>query len=164
MLSIPAVKAEKIEKNAIGVRLGISNFNEKDFLSYELFGRYGLPWYWEVGRNKNWNIQTMLSYSLGGLTQSDDTGFLATSGPVISFSNVPTGLIFDAGGGIAFLSKERVGKHNFGGNFQFTLHAGVSYKVYKNLAVGYRFFHISDAGINNGKGLNRHLIELSYRF
>ena len=164
MPSVPAVKAEKIEKNAIGIRLGISNFNEEDFLSYELFGLYGLPWYWKVGRNKNWIIQTMLSYSVGVLTQSDDSGFLATIGPVILLNHTPTGLIFDLGSGIALLSDEKIGNHDFGGSFQLTAHAGISYRVFQNIAVGYRFFHISDAGINNGKGLNRHLLELSHRF
>ncbi len=156
--------SNEFKKNALGIRFGISNYREEDFLSYELFGRIGLPWLLILDKNGNWQIETLVSYSLGLLDQSGDTAFLGTFGPAIAIINKPTGLIFDTGSGGALISEDKVGGHNFGGNFQFTAHGGISYIIGWNITLGYRFFHVSDAGIINGHGLNRHLSELSYRF
>jgi len=156
--------SNEFKKNALGIRFGISNYREQDILSYELFGRIGLPWFLMLDKNGNWQIETLVSYSLGLLDQSGDTAFLGTFGPAIAIINKPTGLIFDTGVGGALISEDKVGGHNFGMNFQFTAHGGISYIIGWNIALGYRFFHLSDAGINNGQGLNRHLLELSYRF
>lgn len=158
------IYAKEIKKNAIGIRAGISNFNEEDFLSYELIGQVGLPWSWTLGNNGNWQIDTLATYSLGILDQSGDTAFLGTIAPDISLGHKLYGIIFDIGVGGAIVSQDRIGKHNFGGNFQFAAHGGITYILGWNIAIGYRFFHLSDGGINNGHGLNRHLLELSYRF
>jgi hypothetical protein len=147
----------------LGIRVGISNPREEfDFESFEVFGNYGLPWGWRTPFE--WILGTGINGSVGVLIQEGDTALLATLGPVTSFSSPGSRVTLDIGVGFALISEEKVGDHSFGGPFQFIAHGGVSYRLPWNLALGYQFFHISDGGIFGGNGLNRHLLEISYRF
>jgi hypothetical protein len=147
----------------LGLRVGISNPREEfDFESFEVFGNYGLPWSWRTPFE--WILGTGINGSVGVLIQEGDTALLATLGPVISISSPGGRVTIDTGGGFALISEQKVGNHSFGGPFQFTAHGGLNYKFKWNVALGYRFFHVSDGGIFNGNGLNRHLLELSYCF
>jgi len=133
-----------------------------DFRSYEAFWVYGLPWSWRVF--SNWILSTRLNASLGAITQGKDAGFFTTLSPGIALSPSGGRLTLDTGGGFALISEDKLGRHDFGGPFLFAAHGGISYEFGWNLALGYRFFHLSDGGIYNGHGLNRHLLELSHRF
>ncbi len=73
-------------------------------------------------------------------------------------------MIVDLSGGGVLLTEDEIGDHNFGGPFQFSAHTGLSYKITERFLLGYRFYHISDAGLNDGNGLNRHMLELSVTF
>ena len=112
----------------------------------------------------NWILGTGLNGSIGVLIQDGDSALLSTLGPVIYIRSPGGRVTFDAGGGFALIGEKEVGNHSFGGLFQFTAHGGLSYRFKWNVALGYRFFHVSDGGIFNGNGLNRHLLELSYSF
>ena len=67
--------------------------------------------------------------------------------------------------GGAWFSRYRFGLQEFGGPFQIPLTAGVGIQVYKQLGLGYRFLHYSDAGLNGAgtTGVDFHMIEFSYR-
>lgn len=148
----------------LGLRLGTSNTNERDFRSVEIFGSYGLQHYNISEKYSKLVLTILLNTSFGGLKQRDDIGGLATFGPGLALSTYSEQLYFDIGGGLAFLIDEKIGNHDFGSFIQYSAHGGLSYKFYNNLFLGYRFFHISDGGIFDGHGLNRHLFELGYRF
>ncbi|MEM2936735.1 MAG: acyloxyacyl hydrolase [Candidatus Bathyarchaeia archaeon] len=157
------IRAEDTSPLALGIRLGVSTHTEKNgFMSYEVFGIYGIPWTLRVF--SNWILSTRLNASIGIMTQGNDTGFFATLSPGIAISPYGGRLMLDTGGGLAITSKDKLGHHDFGGPFLFAAHGGISYEFPWNLAIGYRFFHLSDGGIYNGHGLNRHLLELSYHF
>jgi hypothetical protein len=135
---------------------------EKDFTTYEVFTVYGLPWRWQPYSHSvistRWNLE-------GGLIRSEaDKELLVTSGPGIAISKNGWPVWLDGGVGLAFLSNDKIGKRDFGAPIQFTGHAGISYNFGWNLVLGYRFYHLSDAGFFEGKGVNRQLIELSYHF
>ncbi|HSE83214.1 MAG TPA: acyloxyacyl hydrolase [Thermodesulfobacteriota bacterium] len=147
----------------LGFRFGISTHMEKfDIESYEVFTVYRLPWAWRLF--PDWFLSTRITGSAGVITQDDDTGLISSLEPVIALSRTGGRLLLETGGGITILSDNKLGGHDFGGPNLFTVHGGISYRILKNIAVGYQFHHISDGGIFDGKGLNRHLLELSYRF
>lgn len=155
--------AEDVNLEEIGFRFGTELDSEKlSYRTYEIFAALGLPWseqlYW------GWSIRSRFNFSLGAVNQGGDTDFFATLGPELALSHKWLPLIIDGGGGLAFLSDSRIGRQNFGGILQFNAHGGISCEILWNIAIGYRFFHISDAGLFDGHGINRHLIELIYRF
>lgn len=105
-----------------------------------------------------------INLSGGAIRQDDDTEFFATFTPGIAFSKLGWRVSVDVGGGIALLSDDKIGDHDFGGPFQFAAHIGINYKIGWNIVLGYRFYHMSDGGIFDGEGVNRHLFELSLQF
>lgn len=157
-------KGDDIKYRTLGLRLGISNINEKDVRSLELDANIGLPLNYKVYDNPDLYLKPKLNFSAGGLKQDDDFGYLLTFSGGLALFAYDKKIILDLLGGGALLTEEKVGGHNFGGNFQFAAHGGLGYKITDRVLVGYRFYHLSDAGIFDGNGLNRHILELSYYF
>jgi len=160
----PCMSDENKKITGIGIRAGKTVSLEPDELeSIEVFADYNYPWssYLLTG----FIIGTKSSISAGFLTQGDDEQLLTTLSQLLVITNEGEDISFDLGGGIAFIGNNRVGKHDFGGIFQFNYNFGVTLlDLYKEISLGYRWFHLSDAGIENGQGLNRHTLEIIYNF
>ncbi|NIP31072.1 MAG: hypothetical protein GTN59_11070 [Candidatus Dadabacteria bacterium] len=152
------------DEYGLGIRYGHSFYlepHEND--SVELFLLKFLPW--TIFKNNNWKTKPFISLSAGGIKQGDDYAFLGTISANLAINTPIEKLTLDGGGGLAYLSQDKVGSHNFGGPLQLNFNLGVTLnKIFKNINLGYRFFHISDAGIHDGHGMNRNLIELTYMF
>ena len=147
----------------VGIRAGFEGAAaEENFRQYDLFAVFELPARaeWPSG----WELGALLNMSAGALDGGGETGFVGTLGPGIALSRPNSNLTFDAGVGIALLSQDTFGRHDFGGPFQFVAHGGISYRLLSNLEIGYRIHHMSDAGIFDGLDLNQHMLELSRRF
>ena len=68
-------------------------------------------------------------------------------------------------GDLTGLSRDEFGSKDLGGNFQFTSHAGLNWDFAEHFRVGYRFQHMSNAGLREpNPGLNLHLFAVSYLF
>ena len=157
----PAV-AEDTNFKALGLRVGISNFGERDFKTFEGFVIFGLPWSRQPF--SDWVISPRWDLAGGIIRQDEDSELLVTFGPSIALSKTGWPVTVDGGVGLAFLSDDKIGDQDFGAPLQFTAHGGISFKIGSNTTLGYRFHHMSDMGFFDGDGLNRHLIELSLQF
>lgn len=148
----------------VGVRGGFSATDkDEDFEQYEAFVTYGLPWEWEWP--SGWRLGTRLNASLGALDGGGETGVIGTIGPGLALSKAGIPLGLDIGIGFTGLSEDKFGREDFGTQFQFTSHIGVNYQFGWNLEAGYRFQHMSNAGIDEeNPGLNLHMFQLGYRF
>jgi hypothetical protein len=63
------------------------------------------------------------------------------------------------------LSQSDFGAKDFGVPFQFTSHVGLNWDVTSHWRLGYRFQHMSNAGLDaHNPGLNMHMFGLSYLF
>ncbi|HSG31421.1 MAG TPA: acyloxyacyl hydrolase [Thermodesulfobacteriota bacterium] len=156
--------SEDIEYRTVGLRLGTSNYNERDFRSLEIDTNIGLPLTYKIYSSPNLYIKPKLNFSAGGLKQKKDTGYFFTLSGGLALFAIDNKLVFDLAGGGALVTEDDIGEHNFGGPFQFAAHGGLAYKLTEKFLVGYRFYHLSDAGIFDGRGLNRHLLELAFYF
>ena len=156
--------ANETDWSAIGLRAGLSTADsEEDFEQYELFATYGLPRSWEL--TSGWSLSPKINLSAGALRSGDDTGVIGSAGPSITLSMVQDRILLDGGISAALLSEHKFGQENFGGPIQFISHVGISFKLSDNLGVGYRFQHMSNAGIyNRNPGLELHMFELRYFF
>ncbi len=172
MLAFPNTGHTKdIELISVGIRAGINSktlgippTEKEDFEQYDAFAVIGLPWRWEF--SSEWEIRFRLNVSAGALRAAGDTGFITEVTPGIAFTQPRWNLTFDIGGGSAYLSDYRFGSQNIGGHFQIIGHGGITYHLPWNLSVGWRFHHMSDAGIygTHNRGVDLHMLELSYRF
>lgn len=135
----------------------------EQFQEIDLAAYITLPWqsYAESG----WGIGTRLMASAGLLRGAGETGLVVSLVPCLALGSADGRWTLDAGAGIALLSRSKFGTQDYGGPFQFALTLGAGFPLYKQLGLGYRFLHYSDAGVNGGDtiGADFHMIEFSYR-
>lgn len=161
---------QDIELMALGVRGGM-NFQDaglppgekEDFEQFEVFAIMGLPWKWEF--QAGWEVRWRLRGSAGALRGAGDTGFIATLTSGLALRKPSWRLIVDAGVGGAGISKWEFGRQDIGGPFQFIAHLGAGIQVTRNIVVGWRFHHMSDATIYGpSRGVDLHMLEIGYFF
>ncbi|MCW5784892.1 MAG: acyloxyacyl hydrolase [Nitrospirales bacterium] len=162
---------KETELLSVGIRggansetIGIPPTEKEDFEQYDVFAVVGTPWSWDF--SSGWDIRFRLNLAAGTLRAAGDSGFIGELSPGIAFSKASWRLTFDIGGGAAYLSQEKYGRQDIGGPVQIIGHGGLTYHLPWNVSVGYRFHHMSDAAIygSNNRGVDLHMIELSYRF
>ncbi len=166
-----AQEPTQFEMISIGVRGGINldpggipPGEKEDFQHIDAFAVLGFPgtWEWPSG----WEARYTWRFSAGILRAAGDEGFIGTTGPAVSFTNWDWRLTLDFGTGGAYVSEEHFGRQDFGGPVQIIGHGGISYHFPAHVTLGWRFHHFSDATIYGSKnrGVDVHLLELSYRF
>ena len=162
--------AKDVELLALGVRGGM-NFKEaglqpgekEDFEQFEVLAIMGLPW--ERKYSSGWELRWQLRGTAGALRGAGNTGFITTLTSGLALRKPSWRLILDGGVGGALISKWEFGRQDIGGPFQFIAHGGVGVQVTRNIVVGWRFHHMSDATIyGKSRGVDLHMLEVSYYF
>ena len=136
----------------------------EEFEEYDLASNFGLPW--QRYSSSGWGVGTQLVASAGIMRGGGETGLVVSLIPVVALGSEEGRFFLDLGAGGALLSRYRFGEQDFGGPFQFALTVGTGIPLYKQLGLGYRFLHYSDAGINGSDtiGADFHMVEFSYWF
>jgi len=155
--------ADSFEWSDVGFRGGIDAESDLDIQSYELFTTIESPWEWDV----NDLIELRLDFELSGgvLDGEGETSVFTHAAPrlEIEIDNLPFEII--ASSGPAYLSEHEFKHRDLGGSFQFMSAIGFDFEVVDDWTFGYRFRHISNAGIyEKNPGLDLHLITLAYGF
>jgi hypothetical protein len=164
VLSSVGSRAEDFRLESVGMRGGLSaNTSGEDFYQAEAFGNWNLPWRWDLG--KEWHLQSRLDLSFGWLAERSDDAAIGTLGPSLVLGRERLPLSLEGGVSPTFLSRHEFESTNLGSDFQFTTHVGVNWDFAAHWRLGYRFHHISNAGLASpNPGLNMHLLALSYVF
>jgi hypothetical protein len=149
---------------SVGVRYGFSeNRDARGLNQAEIFSTSNLPWHWVLPGSLT--LQSRFELSLGWLGGRNDNSFLATAGPSLILGQGHLPVHLDFGVSPTVLSRHEWGAVNVGSLFQFTTHIGMDWDVTSRIRVGYRFSHMSDAGIAEpNPGLNMHVFGVSYLF
>lgn len=130
----------------------------------DVLANWSLPWAW--GGEEGWRLQTRVQGSLGDLGGAGDEAFIATAGPnlLLSFGKLP--FTIETGSSPTVLSRDTFGnRKDIGSLFQFTSYAGLNYDIGSHWRIGYRFQHMSNAGISRpDPGLNMHMFGFSFLF
>lgn len=135
----------------------------EEFQEFDVMATFGLPW--ESYSSSGWGVGTRLMASAGLLRGAGETGLVVSLIPGVALGSKDGRFFLDMGAGGALLSRYQFGTQDFGGHFQFALTVGAGFPVYKQLGLGYRFMHYSDAGVHGGDtiGADFHMIEFTYR-
>jgi lipid A 3-O-deacylase len=149
--------------NTAGIRAGISDqSSEKFFSKYEAFAAFSLPWKWRS--EHGWILGTYVEIN-AGLVTSEGNAFEGSIGPGFYLMAPGGGFAIVAGIYPTYLGQSKFGTEDFGETFQFTSEIGFNLNFFRYWTVGYRFQHMSNAGIaSENPGLNTHMLELGYRF
>jgi len=148
----------------VGARGGTSF--EKDagnFRQVEAFEGVNLPWRCNSGFGLS--FQPRVEVSEGCIDGGSEGGFIGTLGPVIELRERRFPVTLDFGVSPTLLSRYNFNQRDLGGRFQFTDHAGLDLHITKYFTVGWRFQHMSNAGIyKRNPGLNLQMLSASYSF
>lgn len=154
--------ASGIELESIGVRGGVSD--NANFSQVEALADWKLPWRWDW--TTDWHLQTKLNCSLGWLGAEHRSAAIGTAGPglLLNYDQVPINL--EGGSSFTLLSRDTFGSRDLGSIVQFTSYVGLNWDITQHIRLGYRFSHMSNAGIDSqhNEGLNMHMLALSYLF
>jgi hypothetical protein len=154
--------AAGFELESVGARGGVSD--NANFTQVESLLDWNLPWRWDF--ISEWHFQTKLDSSLGWLQAESRSAVIGAAGPgaLLKYDRVPVSL--EGSFCPTFMSRSTFGAKDLGSVVQFTTGVGLNLDIAKHIRIGYRFSHMSNAGIDSkhNDGLNLHMVALSYVF
>ena len=154
--------AAGFELESVGARGGLSD--NANFTQVEGFIDWNLPWRWDW--TSDWHLQTKLDSSLGWVQAESRSAAIGAAGPglMLKYDQVPVTL--EGSFCPTFMSRSTFGEKDLGSVVQFTTGVGLNLDITKHIRIGYRFSHMSNAGIDSkhNDGLNMHMVALSYVF
>ncbi len=133
------------------------------FTEYAVSANLGLPW--ESYSVSGWGLGSQVMASAGILRGAGESAFVVSLIPGLALGSEDKKFALDVGAGGALLSRQHFGTQDYGGPFQFAVTLGVSMPLYKNLGLGYRYMHYSDAAVygSDTTGADLHMVEFRYR-
>jgi hypothetical protein len=135
----------------------------RGFRSGEAFLDCNLPGSWKFG--DGFAVKTRMEFTAGWLGREGLNAFTGSAGPmfVLQWDRVP--LTLESGSSSTLISRHDFGSAQLGGPYQFTTHVGLTWDVARHWRLGYRFQHMSNAGIYlHNPGLNIQAFSLGYVF
>lgn len=156
-------RGQEFQFHSVGARIGFPAENTgNNFLQTELFVNYNL-WRWDL--TDNWHLQSRMTLSGGWLGQRGDISAIGTIGPNLELSRARFPLSLEGGFNPTFISRHHFSSTDVGTFAQFTSHIGLYWDITSHWRAGYRFQHMSNAGIREpNPGFNLHVLSVSYLF
>ena len=147
----------------LGVRGGVNdNRNYEEFTAGEIYLLRDLPW--QMPLTQSATLRTRLDAGVTVLEAAGEQSVMLAIGGDLFVPMLDDRLEFEVGLRPAFLHDYKIGEDDFGGNLQFTSHAGITLR-WQEISLSYRIQHTSNASIyEQNKGLNLHLVGLGGRF
>jgi hypothetical protein len=163
LLSSTAVYASEKAVFEVGARGGVNdNRNYEDFTAGEVYLLRDLPW--QISLTKSATLRIRLDAGVTVLEAAGEHSVMLAIGGDLFLPLQNEFLEFEVGLRPAFLHDFKIGDDDFGGNLQFTSHAGITLRWHE-MSLSYRLQHTSNASIyEQNKGLNLHLVGLGVRF
>lgn len=151
---------------ALGARFGtVVNANDEDFKQYGVTGLIGLPFQWGDPVSAVY-LKPAVSLHGGVLrAENGDWSGIGALGLDLVLESPRSPLALVGSVQAAFLAEHELGGMDLGGAFNIVGEIGVDIRPTRFFSMGYRFHHMSNAGIyDNNPGLNLHMVELAWRF
>jgi hypothetical protein len=153
-----------VDLKTFGLRAGISDGrNDENFQQVEAFLTWSLSREWQLAAD--WRFGPFLETTAGLLHGGDESAFVGSAGPGITFSGFEDKIDIPLGVNATIISDHTFGDVDLGGHIQFTSHIGLNFNFTRHFMLGYRLQHMSNAGITKpNPGVNTHMLAIGYRF
>jgi hypothetical protein len=162
-LQLVRAATDEFQFESAGARIGFSgNSTSENFFQSEAFLNYNL-WRWEL--TPHWQLQSRIDLSAGWLGNRGYDAAIGSIGPSLLIGQIAFPLSLEGGFHPTLMSRDRFGSTDLGSRVQFTSHIGVNWDVTSRLRLGYRYQHMSNAGIREpNPGFNLHVFSIGYLF
>jgi hypothetical protein len=162
-LQLARAATDEFKFESAGARVGISgNSTSENFFQSEAFLNYNL-WRWDL--SPRWQLQSRIDLSAGWLGNRGYDAAIGSVGPSLLISRSELPLSLEGGFHPTFMSRDQFGSTDLGSRVQFTSHIGLNWDVTSRLRLGYRYQHMSNAGIREpNPGFNLHVFSIGYLF
>jgi hypothetical protein len=156
-------KEQEFRFQSVGARIGLpAESTSNHFLQSEAFLNYNL-WRWCL--TTNWHVQSRIGASAGWLGKRDDNAFIGSINPILEINRARFPLSLEGGFSPTYISRYRFGSTDLSTSAQFTTHIGLNWDVTSHWRLGYRFQHMSNAGLKEpNPGFNMHVFSIGYLF
>jgi hypothetical protein len=160
---VAQAQEQEFRFHSVGARIGFpAESTSSDFLQSEAFVNYNL-WRWCL--TTNWHLQSRVGISAGWIGKHGDDAFVGTLGPILEISRARFPLSLEGGFSPTYISRDQFGSTDLGSRAQFTSAIGLNWDVTSHWRIGYRFQHMSNAGIKEpNPGFNLHVVAIAYLF
>jgi hypothetical protein len=147
----------------VGLRTGFSATRYQEmFYETDVLAGWRLPW--SMGDSTRWGLESGMEFSAGWLTTGAKHGAVGTIGVGLGWRLRDLPLQLTGGTGVTWISRHRFEDRDFGMPFQFTSHIGFAWEIGPRIQLGYRFQHMSNAGLaRSNPGLDLHALTIRYR-
>jgi hypothetical protein len=160
----PAVPGLDLNPDAIGGRVGtnVGDDGRSVLHRYDIHAQWALPWQWRLQQGVT--LKPVVEATAGLLHNDDESALIGSVTTGVDFAAGTSGFYLSATAGLLLVSDYRLGPEDFGGPLQGTFGAGVGFRIGKQLSLGYRYDHFSDAGLygSDNRGVDMHMLELRY--
>lgn len=147
----------------VGTRFGFGNNRGTRITDFEFFATSRPLRSWDFSREISASLH--FETGLGLLSHRSDESFVARAGSVLDVSFGDSPIHFVVSANLAYLSDHRLGSLDLGSDFQFLSAAGFDWRISDRWILGYRWEHISNAGITSlNPGLNLNTLSIGFRF
>jgi hypothetical protein len=163
--NLTAAESNVFSLDSAGARFGFAATHAaRGFRAGEGFLNCNLPVSWELG-NSSFSVKMRMDFTGGWLGREGLNAATSSVGPAFVLQHDRVPLALELGSSSTLISRHDFGSENLGGPFQFTTHVGLTWDIARHWRLGYRYEHISNAGLyahNPGVGL--HAFSLGYVF
>jgi|GEM_PF-6962771 len=147
-----------------GVRTGINDNHKKDLdLSvYEIYLHTEPPIY-SIADNIFGPLNISFETALGVVHDKTNSSLLFSMGPTLRLINFENIVSVSTGLKPSLMTNHIFNDFDLGGTFNFKSHIALTISPNKQINLGYRFEHISNAGLyEKNPGVNFHYVEVVY--
>ncbi|MFP4156468.1 MAG: acyloxyacyl hydrolase [Opitutales bacterium] len=149
--------------DAYGLRLGYGTESGNDLFSTEAMFYFDYEREWEISGSVELELKPEASVGfIHGHSETAGTVHLGFAG-FIELDDSPLDFVFSSGP--TLLTEDTFGAFEMGGHLHFTSALGLDWEWGDDWMLGYRFQHISNAGLRDeNPGLNLHVLAIAREF
>ncbi len=110
--------------------------------------------------NSGGGIHSRINTSIGALHGGGDTAVIVPMGPGLAWVSPSQQFVVEVG-----ISPTLLSRHDFGGPFQFSSFAGLSFRPGQHIMASFRVQHMSNFSIyDHNPGLDQAMLGINYQF
>lgn len=147
-----------------GIRTGINN-NHKENLDISLYEIYihTFPPIYSMADNIFDSLDISFEMALGVVSDKANNSLLFSLGPTLKIIHYENIVSVSIGLKPSLITNHIFNDFDLGGTFNFKSHIAFTTSLIKKINLGYRFEHISNAGLyENNPGINFHFTDITY--